>query len=90
MIGAIRCIAAVAIKGLGPAVANLLLFIPPTLVALFNTAEFALPTRAFVIRESMIWQHDHRASLHGKIARLKERHLAGDGSTTSQSTLHAT
>ena len=38
VIGAIRRIDALAIKGLGPAVANLLYFIHPTLVSPFNTA----------------------------------------------------
>lgn len=73
LIAAICRIDAMAIKGLGPAVANLLYFIRPTLLPPFNTAivnGFNAVTGANV--ELGRW--DHYLSMREGIIRLNEHH----------------
>lgn len=75
IVDAIHRIDALGIKGLGPAVANLLYFIHPTLVTPFNTAivnGFNALTRGKV----KLGRWDHYLSMRDGLLRLNERHRA--------------
>lgn len=74
-IAAIRRIDALAIKGLGPAVANLLYFIHPTLLAPFNTA-IVNGFNAVTGSSVKLGRWDHYLSMREGMIRLNERHRA--------------
>lgn len=73
IVDAIRRIDALCIKGLGPAVANLLYFIHPTLVAPFNTA-IVNGFNALTGGKVRLGRWDHYLSMRDGLARLNERH----------------
>jgi len=73
IIDAIRRIDALQIKGLGPAVANLLYFIHPTLVAPFNTAIVG-GFNALTGGKVKLGRWDHYLSMRDGLMRLNERH----------------
>lgn len=73
IVDAIRRIDALCIKGLGPAVANLLYFIHPTLVAPFNTA-IVNGFNALTGAKVKLGRWDHYLSMRDGLARLNERH----------------
>ncbi|NMF89882.1 type II restriction endonuclease [Aromatoleum petrolei] len=70
---AIRRIDALCIKGLGPAVANLLYFIHPTLVTPFNTA-IVNGFNALTGSKVKLGRWDHYLSLRDGLIRLNEQH----------------
>lgn len=73
VIEAIRKIDALAIKGLGPAVANLLYFIHPTLVCPFNTA-IVKGFNAVTGGKVKLGRWDHYLSMREGLIRLNEQH----------------
>jgi type II restriction enzyme len=73
VIAAIRRIDALAIKGLGPAVANLLYFIHPTLVPPFNTA-IVKGFNAITGGNVKLGRWDHYLSMREGLIRLNEEH----------------
>ncbi len=73
IVEAIRRIDALAIKGLGPAVANLLYFIHPTLVSPFNTA-IVNGFNAITGGKVKLGRWDHYLSMREGLVRLNERH----------------
>jgi type II restriction enzyme len=73
LIEAIRRIDAVAIKGLGPAVANLLYFIHPTLMPPFNTA-IVKGFNALTDSQVKLGRWDHYLTMRTGILQLNEAH----------------
>ncbi|MES2510012.1 MAG: type II restriction endonuclease [Pseudomonadota bacterium] len=73
IIEAIRKIDALKIKGLGPAVANLLYFIHPTLVCPFNTA-IVNGFNALTGSNVKLGRWDHYLSMREGLIRLNEQH----------------
>ncbi|WP_018989663.1 hypothetical protein [Aromatoleum toluclasticum] len=73
--GAIRRIDAMGIKGLGPAVANLLYFIHPTLMAPFNTA-IVKGFNAVTGGNVKLGRWNHYLSMREGLVRINERHRA--------------
>lgn len=73
IVNAVRRIDALRIKGLGPAVANLLYFIHPTLVAPFNTA-IVNGFNALTGGRVKLGRWDHYLSMRDGLARLNDRH----------------
>ncbi|SIQ12856.1 type II restriction enzyme [Aromatoleum tolulyticum] len=73
IVEAIRRIDALRIKGLGPAVANLLYFIHPTLVVPFNTA-IVKGFNALTGGKVKLGRWDHYLSMRDGLIRLNERH----------------
>lgn len=73
VIDAVRRIDALQIKGLGPAVANLIYFIHPTLVAPFNTA-IVNGFNALTGSKVKLGRWDHYLSMRDGLARLNDRH----------------
>lgn len=73
IVDAIRRIDALEIKGLGPAVANLLYFIHPTLVAPFNTA-IVNGFNAATGSKVKLGRWDHYLSMRASLMRLNDRY----------------
>lgn len=73
IVEAIRRIDALAIKGLGPAVANLLYFIHPTLVPPFNTA-IVNGFNALTGSKVKLGRWDHYLSMRDGLLRLNQRY----------------
>lgn len=73
VVQAIRRIDALAIKGLGPSVANLLYFIHPTLVCPFNTA-IVKGFNALTGSNVKLGRWDHYLSMREGMIRLNEQH----------------
>ncbi|MBL8348471.1 MAG: type II restriction endonuclease [Rubrivivax sp.] len=73
VVEAIRCIDSCRIKGLGPAVANLLYFIHPTLVVPFNTA-IVKGYNAVTGGQIKLGRWDHYLSMREGVIRLNNEH----------------
>jgi type II restriction enzyme len=73
IVGAIRRLNALGIKGLGPAVANLLYFVHPTLVPPFNTAIVA-GYNALTGGNVKLGRWDHYLTMREGVLRLNQEH----------------